>query len=191
MLYRDVRPAMQTGDVIAFAQSSFVSWVIRRFTRFNVSHVGIVLRTEHVVELLEAGGDGIHITQLSARLEEYAHNNGRMWWCPAKRPSSFDAEAMVRDMLGQVGTSYDIWQAILTCLWPWPTESSRRLFCSESVGFALRAGHILPDRINPSHATPGDVCSWNIFDGGPYQLLGEPEPIKAYNTVPTSLWRAA
>ena len=44
--YRDVAPIIRTGDVLLFSGRTFLSYIIRIFTFSTVSHVGLALRDE-------------------------------------------------------------------------------------------------------------------------------------------------
>lgn len=103
--YLDVRNNMNTGDVIAFADSDdFISSLIRKVTGSEYSHVGIVVRNKLVpglkdsILLVEAGLNGsyqdfvaknskfrIQARSLSSVLASFS---GKVWWAGLKKPLS-------------------------------------------------------------------------------------------------------
>lgn len=189
--YEKIRPLLRTGDVIATADRSIESWVIRRITRSEVSHVGMVYRTDNGrVKLMEAIKVGplkgrIGETYLSERIQEYADWHGRIWVLMLSDASRcvLDEQGCVEELREQRGTPYDIWQAILS---PWDIitrRNSKRLFCSESVAKAFAVSGILPSQYNYSSATPSDVAAFRLYLQC-CQILGDPRPLKEFNTVP-------
>ena len=189
--YEQVRSQLRTGDVVVTADQSFVSWVVRRITCSEASHVGMVYKTDNdVVHLMEAAKVGrlrgeVTVTRLSERIKEYTKNKGRIWLLMLSDTSrdALDEQCCVDELNKQKGTPYDIWQAILS---PWDIirkKCSKRLFCSESVAKAFAASGVLPSGYNYSSATPSDVVAFGIYLQPYCQILGDPRPLHEFNTT--------
>lgn len=72
--YREIRPALQSGDLLFTAGDYLVSQVIQKFTDSPWSHVGIIFRVDSIdrVLLLESVEDvGVRFAPLSKYLSDY------------------------------------------------------------------------------------------------------------------------
>ena len=63
------------------------------------------------------------------------------------------------------------------------SEDYTRFFCSELVSAGLKAAGVLPQSLNASEVTPGDICRWNIYESEYYLLKGEYKEISGYNSL--------
>ena len=187
--YSQIRPAMRTGDVIAFSGKSRVSQIIKWKTGSPYSHVGIVLDNNisggfgHSVLLMESttlnnlpdskSGElikGVQMHFLSRRIETY---NGEICWFGLQEKLT-EAEAFaMQSWLREVHSKrvrYDALQAIGAGadLLDWipgieNDEDFASLFCSELVGRALQiAGRVCPS-LNSSEMTPADIIGQGCF----------------------------
>lgn len=187
-MYERIRPQMKTGDVIAFSGNGLVSEIIKRKTRSEISHVGMVYSTR-----MEGFGDsvmliesttltsspdaktgkifkGVQLQLLSQRLSCY---DGSVMWLPLKDkllPHHEDEMLHWLRTRHASETSYDAFQAILSAIdlfdWFPGVENDAcfsELFCSELVSKALQIADIIPDWINPSEQTPADVVKYDIY----------------------------
>jgi len=174
--YDLIRNEMKTGDVIATADNNWTSKMIRWATKSSTSHVGMVYKTGHFIEILETVKTGwntarVGVTRLSNLITP---NKGeRIWWLqllPEYR-ESLNQEKMLACLREQKGKHYDFWQAFGSIM-PWKNSNDAgKLFCSEAVGQALTEGNILPYNYNYSEATPKDIISLGIYEC-PVQISG-------------------
>jgi hypothetical protein len=200
--YKDARPMMKPGDVIAFGGKGRFSQLIKRVTRSPVSHIGVIrqarLRSESgpstvmvrfFNELIESTSledyVGVITSRLSHRVWQY---NGEVWWLPLspEARSRFDEEAYFNWLYDQEGKEYDTFGAAMSVMDGWAREDYDKLFCSELAAGALKAAGILPEKTNASTVTPADLCQLSIYhqgmaDGKPVQLKGEPMEIPGFN----------
>ena len=199
--YSAIRDLIQPGDIVAFGGRGGLSNLIKRFTRGEVSHVGIVLqsalllrderqpgRLVQIIESTSLGGfSGVSITRFSDRVATY---DGEIWWLPLSDGvrKAIDATRLYDFLLHQDRKPYDAPQALgsaldlLDDLGFSNNEAYARFFCSELVAAGLKAAGAVPDGINPSEVTPLDLCRWEIYAGVAYQLKGEPTEISGFNT---------
>lgn len=136
--YKDVCGKIQSGDIIAFSASTPISKIINWLTCSNVSHIGIVLKSETstdetlesdntavIVEatkslsktllgLIGKTSTGVRQTEINTRIHQH---NGSVWWLPL---SSQDREKLdlqkltgfLQNQEGERGKPYDLWQAM-------------------------------------------------------------------------------
>lgn len=210
MDYQQARHLMQPGDVIAFGGSGLFSKIIKLATYSDVSHVGVILKTQIMGaqsdqffnQIIESTGDGVSINRFSQTLAEY---KGDVWWLPLSqelRSEQFDVNAFFNFLYRQaaIDVSYDLTQALASAVdafekMPWANsdigrneEDFSKFFCSELVAAALeKAGAI--DAINASEVTPIDLCRWNIYQGDYFLLKGdEKKSISRFNSSAPNAW---
>ena len=89
--YHQIRESLQDGDLIAFGGRGGASSLIKLFTRSNVSHVALILKSvletgERLNMIIESttldGYSGVIINRLSNRLKNY---DGEVWWLPLRQ----------------------------------------------------------------------------------------------------------
>jgi len=176
-LYSEVRARIRTGDVIGTADKEILSWLVRSSTYGEVSHVAVVYRTAHVVELMEAVKVGwfegrMDVTRLSNRVLEQNRRGGAIWWFPL-RPDArarLDEAALIACLARQEGRKYDWWGAFCSATIFRAKPDPHELFCSESVAFGFVMGKLLPETYNYSEATPVNVVALDLYDA-PVQLV--------------------
>ena len=204
--YEKARDMMQVGDVIAFGGDSHFSGIVKAAIRAEVSHIGILLRTqlrdEESGETFNSIIDStarqhVKIHRLEQRIDEY---RGDVWWLRLRqdlREHSFDERAFYDFLTQQEGKKYDQLQAAGSAIDFWDnaklpfglkapgnnTEDYARFFCSELVSAGLKAAGMLPQSINASEVTPGDICRWKIFEPEYYLLKGEDKKLSGYNSL--------
>jgi hypothetical protein len=196
--YKEVRPLMLPGDIMGFGGYGSGSMVIKKVTKSDVSHLGMVFNTSVVngaecsdkiiVELSEANqrytdpvtGNtfvGVHRSRLSARIEGY---DGDVWWFPLSDEvrERFNAQAFTNYILSaeKAKIPYDLTQAISS--WSGMNEEDlTELFCSEYTSAAHEMAGVFPNGINCSRTTPIDHLKYRIFKDDYYQLKAKDNPI--------------
>lgn len=193
-----LRDQMQPGDIIAFGGKTQFSQVIKWFTGSPVSHVAILLKTQRpeakkdgyynqiIESTVKEDKSGVIVSRLSRAVQYYT---GEIWWLPLheKVRAQLNLDKYF-DWLGQQeGKKYDMGQLIpcaLDFLGPLThtQEDYEKLFCSELVVGALKAGGVVPKKVNASEVTPNDLMSWNIYANSYAQLKGKRTEIKALNS---------
>ena len=207
LVFEEARMRMLPGDVIAFGGSSHFSGIIKMAIRAEVSHIGILLRTDqqpgnpdavthYIID--STSRQGVAISRLQDRIDDY---DGEIWWLPLQRDlrtTRFDAETFVRFLEQQRGKKYDHTQAAGSAIDVFDTmilpfgirgpgsneENFDRFFCSELVAAGLKTSGVLPRHVNTSEATPIDICRWHIFAPEYYILKGDVlKEISGYNSL--------
>ncbi len=188
---------VQPGDVFAFGGTKgFFSWLIRVGTWNPVTHVAIVshIDKDGVPVLTESTTlydkkSGVQENSLYSRLDAYK-GLGRVWWCPLSTQARtlLDVKAMQDFLKEQIGKQYDYRQVVGVTLNRIPMfqrmmnqADYNRMFCSELVSSALKAGHVIPSEWGDSHVTPEGICAYRLFRGA-YQLIGKPRKISGFST---------
>lgn len=188
MTYADVRDDFLPGDLLACSGKGRVSGVIKRFTRSQVSHVGIVRHTKILTddkdryfnEVIEStsldGFLGVVVSRISKRLESY---EGTVWWLPLDDAARerFNERLFFDFLYQQEGKPYDTPGAIRAGL-DWldsigltlAREDFSKLFCSELAAGALEAAGVLIN-VNASEETPIQLCNRPIWKE-PVRLVG-------------------
>jgi hypothetical protein len=195
--YRDIRKDMLPGDVIAFGGKGRFSNIIKVFTRSAVSHVGVILQTQLLIDgegqpgylnqVIEStslnGFSGVSINRLSDRLDHY---NGEVWWLPLSESvrAKLNVKKFFNFLLHQEGKKYDSYQAIQSALdmIPDTAEDFGQFFCSELVVAGLEAGGVFKD-INASEVTPADLVMWKVYATNYHQIKGGRKFIHGFNSI--------
>lgn len=195
--YHEVRGDIQDGDIIAFGGRGGVSNLIKLFTRSNVSHVALVMKSklENNVPLnmiIEStildGYSGVTINRLSNRLKDY---QGEVWWLPLRQDlrSEKNWEEAYEWLKCQRKKAYDNIQAIgsgLDLIWN-NKEDFDKFFCSELCCAFFEEIEVV-EGINSSEVTPIDLCMFSLYENNYYQICGIEKEIKGYNTLEPGQW---
>lgn len=190
--YAKLYQVAQPGDVVAFGGYSTFSKLIKLTTRSCVSHVAIVhSKQDGDIKTVEAVNSGVIRSDLREDLREY---EGEMWLLPLY-DRRVDIQKMVSYLNGAIGKPYDIGQAALSAIDIFDSTSGvyknredlRALFCSELVASALDVAGTLIG-VNASEVTPIDLCRFNIYTEGYFQIKGKGRDIRGYNSVEPSGW---
>jgi len=211
ILYSDARGQMKAGDVVAFSGKGNFSEIIKWATRAPVSHVGVILQSQLLIDgnpqsgkfnqIIEStslnGFSGVTISRLSDRLDTF---DGEIWWLPLsqKTSGSMDKKKFYDFLIHQERKAYDMPQAIKSALDAFDNvpvignathnvEDFARFFCSELVAAALEAAGAISS-INASEVTPIDLCSFALFSDDYFQLKGNRKEIKGYNANDPTGW---
>lgn len=195
--YHEIREDIQDGDIIAFGGRGSISSLIKLFTRSNVSHVALILKSalesgERLNMIIEStildGYSGVVINRLSNRLRNY---QGDVWWMPLRQELRDKAnwEGAYEWLKSQKRKAYDSVQAIgagLDLIWN-NKEDFDKLFCSELCSaFFEKIGAI--EEINSSEVTPIDLCMFNLYENNYYQINGLEKEIRGFNTLEVDQW---
>lgn len=209
--YKEARPQMKPGDVIAFGGKGHFSEIIKFATRADVSHVGVIVQTRvrgedterFFNQIIESTGSaGVDIYRFSDRLASYG---GEIWWLPLRQQvwdTKFNGKAFYDFLFNQAKQRkpYDTPQAIKSAIDTldqlpfgvrgpgYNQEDFSKFFCSELVAAGLEVSGVVP-KINASEVTPIDLCRWNIFEEDYYTLKGDASKmISRYNSLEPSAW---
>lgn len=131
MKYQDVRPLVESGDVLFWSHKpvrswyDFQIWLVRAFTRSEWSHVGLAWAVGGRLFVLEAVSSGVRIFPLSRA--------GDFTW--VKRGGF--TTGMEVFALAHVGEPYSRWDAIRS-LFGASNNKDSQWFCSELVCSVLK-----------------------------------------------------
>jgi len=197
-MYNKLTTAPKVGDVFAFGgMKGFFSHLIRVATWNPVTHVAMVGGYRNgrpfLVESTTLYRDqtGVQINDLMPRLEEYKEQ-GRVWWLPlsTQARSILNEQAVASFLLSHVGRAYDYRQVVGVALNAVPLfhrllnqADYNRLFCSELVAGAFKAGGIVPPNWGASHVTPEQVCQYRLYSTA-IQCIGSRRDIPGFCSAP-------
>ena len=196
--YHQIREDIQDGDIIAFGGGGTVSNLIKLFTRSNVSHVALILKSalesgERLNMIIEStildGYSGVVVNRLSNRLRNY---QGEIWWLPLKQElrDKTNWDGAYEWLKSQKRKAYDSLQAIgagLDLIWN-NKEDFDKFFCSELCCVFYEERLEIIKQINSSEVTPIDLCMFSLYENNYYQICGEEKEIKGYNTLEPGQW---
>lgn len=174
--FDEVKDELRPGDLLAFNGYESESRLIALVGRVPISHTALVWQTgPQGPILMEAVGVGVRRAQVGPRIEGY---DGDVWWIPLSDEARtyLDLPALQQFLAEQEGKEFDVAQmlpAAIDLLDGGATkarEDLTKLFCSELVSGALRAGGLLD--LNPSETTPRDLVRQGIWGPTYVQLKG-------------------
>jgi len=169
--YTDIRPTLQTGDVVTFIGDSLLSRAIR-ICAPGGSHTAMVFRVPGYgsVMLWEALEFGLQLRRMRHRISNYP---GRVLVSRLDAPESVRTD-MGRMMLAFLGsdTRYD-WLSLFRNAWRRVRLNMSRGFCSESAQYVLMQHHQIP--FNYEAMTPGELLAAlpNTIQLAPYSAESE------------------
>lgn len=204
--YGQVRDRVLPGDVIAFLGDNPMSKAIQwAGGRSGVSHVGIIVEAGTAAREPQFTESSVHVddnkvtyrvevSSLRLSVDDY---KGAVWWLPidAAPRARFDTDSFGQFISGAIGQAFDfpgglhvvsrdLQQQIIREHAPVEVQAQlqKGYCCSVLVANALRQAAVVPVG-DPNNASPGDVCSWNIYGPDYYLLKGDAE-IRIYNARP-------
>ncbi len=167
--YSAERAGVRDGDIILFRGKTWLSWLIRLFTRSPYSHAGIVGWWGERLMVLEATGPGVIASRLSHVVEKYA-GSAELWTSNdeliAKRGLTLDREKMLSAARLELGKNYATWKLFAglrkillgTKERLDPRKPPKKFVCSEFVSHVWNEGGVdLSAEIN-KYTTPGDIA---------------------------------
>jgi len=171
--YGEIRPKLQTGDILLFEGRGFVSWLIKRATRLRFSHCAMVYVLGGDVYCWEStmltGKNGVQISLLSQRLGNY---KGRVY----VRFLHVERTQEMLEALGEFrhevkGRRYEIDMIELAgAAMPWRNkENLKSIFCSELIAAAFQRMDLFGTLKPSNEYYPGDLATCQTKRG----FLGE------------------
>ena len=159
--YRIIRDQLQTGDLLLWQSKSVLGWLIRKFSKSDVNHAGLVIRFEAYDEdrvyTLEALEHGIVLMPLSRRLKDH---KGHVWWHALKPQFDNQRTMMGSVALRKVGTAYDYGSLFANALGHVSVEASR-FFCSGVCDYVWVASGV--PLVSNTAPRPGDLKDYTII----------------------------
>jgi uncharacterized protein YycO len=143
-LYNSFREELNSGDLLLWKSHSVLGWLIRKFSRGNVNHAGLVIRLDQFSGLtdrrwtLEALGNGIMLNLLSRRLLEY---DGRVYWY-SLNPEYDSLRTKISEWaIEKSGVPYDYGSLFKNALGR-VSADAKKFFCSEYCYMAYKESGI-------------------------------------------------
>lgn len=161
--YKDLRPHVRSGDLIAFESRTFSGRMIRVWSSSRYAHVGIAM-------WLSAGGARPRLFLLEARSGygvgmRLMSSAGACWYIPTHINWNADVNRFVWPQLGTTG--YD-WMSVLRRIFFLRPRRNGVYYCSEFAGEILnRGGFKLPEE---AFVDPGELV-YAVLRSGPGQIF--------------------
>ncbi|KXH69833.1 MAG: hypothetical protein AM326_01800 [Candidatus Thorarchaeota archaeon SMTZ-45] len=148
-LYKQYQPKLRTGDLLSWSSDSALGWLIRKFTKSDVNHSGMVIRFSDYEEqngasrrfTLEALEHGIDLHLISRRLEKH---KGCVYWHALQERFDEKRPLLGAVALKHVGVAYDYRSLFKNILGKVSAEASK-LFCSEYVYLTFTQCQFTPE----------------------------------------------
>jgi len=175
--YREIRPHLDTGDLVLFSGKGGISAGIKWFTGCGWSHLGMVLRLDawDIVLLWETttlsplpdirsgqARQGVQLSPLSERIKTYDGAVAIRHLAVERTPAMLEALRMFREEVKQRPYEEDKVE-LLRSAYDGPlgdnAEDLSSLFCSELVAEAYQRMGLLPEEPASNEYTPASFCS--------------------------------
>jgi hypothetical protein len=133
--YQKVRSLMKTGDLIEWRANSLLGEAIRLKTGYDVNHSSLVVilsspySGQRRVFLFEALSDGVDVTFLSRKLEQW---DGKAYWYSLKDENLTEIPSIEERAFSYLGVPYD-YEGLTQQLFGHVQIETTKLFCSEYV----------------------------------------------------------
>jgi len=158
------------GNLILVKHYNFMSWLIRKITKSEYNHIGLLV-TDDVV--IEAQFGGVTLTHLSEFKEK--QNQGKLSYdvYRIKKITEIQKTSMIEAASRELGAKYDFAQffslgtMLLTKITRRiePIDIRHRWICSELVAeAAYEAGIRFHENIDPDSTTPSDIANSPILE---------------------------
>jgi len=129
--YAKCRPKMGTGDLLLWAGTGPISWLIKKFSCGDVNHASMILRIDQYMKdrVMQMGavGRGFYPTPLSKELANYS---GSVYWLPLHHKFDSRRIEMGYEALKLSGVAYD-YGSLFRNILGHVNMGIKRLFCSE------------------------------------------------------------
>lgn len=165
MNYNDFRPAIKTGDLLAFSHVSWETWrdwlnhAVRFYTESEFSHVGMAYVINDRVFVLEAVAEGVRMFPLSTSLPFYHVSN--------PKPLT---ETAANYAFNKLGVKYENrFKMLLNVFFNMELNKNGRLQCSEYFNLILRAN----DQFLTVIDTPAAIVGSAMKRWGPLTYVEE------------------
>ena len=167
--YKDIRKAINTGDIVLFDGKGLASWLIKRATLSDISHAGMFFKINDDIFIWEStslykGSNGVQLNLASTRIETY---NGKVYYRPlvCDRPHIFyEVLHSLREELKGKKYEQNIWELMGAAL-PWRNkENLNTIFCSELIAHAYQRLGLLPNKPASNEYVPNDFNRNKLAD---------------------------
>jgi hypothetical protein len=176
--YDKVRATIKDGDVLLYKGKGILSWFIKKLSRSEYSHSGIVAWWNDRLIVMEAIRKGVVVTSLSRNV---AHYHGDVEWrTTKKRIPEHRRLAMVRFAQKQLGKEYNFLELIvmgtkiilmkLLNLVLVRLGKEKRIFederviCSQFVAETYESiGITIETKVAPPFIAPADIANSKLF----------------------------
>ena len=168
LVYKDVRAAIQTGDILLFQGQSPISRLIRWGSQSAYSHAGFAAWWDDRLVVFQASGRGAEVLPASSAVDAY---DGQVdWYALADdHRTRVNAQHLVTHAVTLLGRSYakaGLVQLMTRMLWgrfrglPDPKTCPDSVFCSQYVSYCYRsAGLDLVEGTDDGSTSPGDLAA--------------------------------
>lgn len=173
--YEEIRPLLNTGDIVLFSGKGFISWLIKKVTQSPWSHIGLVLKSTELDSILlwesttlnnipnlENGRvtSGVQLSSLSERIRHYKGTVGIRILEHRRTPEFISTILALKDEVR--GRKYEqnkiklIRSALDLFWWQRNRKDLNSIFCSELVAEAYQRLGLLDAAKVSSEYTPSD-----------------------------------
>ena len=170
--YQEIRNTIKNVDILMYQGTSLISRIIRKLTRSEYSHAGIVAWWNERLMVMEAVGKGVIVTPISNNIKNY---KGKIHLYSAKIPISPDERLkMLQFAQLELGKEYATWKLILFGLKIIFKEDidkrdelkrENKLYCSHYVAQIYNSGgHDLKKGVSDRFMRPEDIAKSELLE---------------------------
>jgi hypothetical protein len=177
--YGKHRGSIKTGDIILFSGTGLVSWIIKKATRTEYTHVGYVLAVpeKDVICLFHSTAFGLFKwlkgPQMTFLSHELMARKGKAWVRHLRAPLTEEQTSVLWKCREYVGRPYEtsIIDLLLTAMGWWRKKNTGDLaiYCSELVKMAFEKARMLffkQEFHSPAaYSTSGKLELYSRFQG--------------------------
>ena len=168
MKYEHLRKTLRTGDIVLFSGRGFISWIIKKVSGSQYSHVGMIVKNSQydVVQLYESttlsklsGRKGVQLVSLRDRLISYK-GTATVRQLVTEREDWMDRK-LLEFMAKHRNKPYErnLWQLFCSAydsVFGRNKEDMSSIFCSEMIAAIYKLWELLPQRMPANEYTPAD-----------------------------------
>jgi len=169
--YQEIRGDINNADVLMYKGKTLTSRLIRRTTKSDYSHAGIVIWWDKRLMVLEAVSKGVIVTPISINLKHY---KGEVHLYSTKDSISKDERSkMVEFAQLELGKEYARWKMILFGIKiifkknldeKDELKRANKLYCSHYVAQVYNSqGYDLKKDVSDSFMSPEDIAKSNLL----------------------------
>jgi len=165
--YDDFRDQIRDGDILLYKGQTFISNLIKIFTKSEYSHAGIAVRWKKRLMVMEAIRKGVIVNPLRRSIHRY--KGSVEWWSSKKEIDDFVRDKMIIFAQRQLGKDFGFWLLfwfgfMITFFYRDldkrdAVRRERKLFCSLYVALIYnRAGIDLKRNTADRFTSPADIA---------------------------------
>ena len=170
--YQEIRDTINNADILMYKGTTLFSRLIRKVTKSEYSHAGIVAWWNDRLMVLEAVGKGVIVTPISSNISHY---KGEVHLYSTKASISANVRSkMLQFAQQELGKEYATWKLILFGIKiifkknldeKDELKRTNKLYCSHYVAQVYNSqGHDLKKGVSDRFMRPEDIANSKLLE---------------------------